>query len=135
MSLLYIDADALSDESITNTDSGDADSIEGDYSPDIKGWRDILDHVLVEWARDHSALDDTDFDSPSDQVIAAACQFAQNFRDNGLPSPTRVVPDGDGGICFEWCAGCLSVSLEISETLSVEMLQFRNNRLIDRQQM
>lgn len=132
MSPVDMAVEAFPSRSVSNTDSGNTDSIESDYSCNLEKWDNILDHVLVEWGRDPSSLGDEDFFPPSTQVVGLACELAQYFRDSESPAPSRVVPDGDGGIAFEWDSGELSLALEIDDELNVEGLTFQNHRLVDR---
>ena len=89
-----------------------------------RAWSRFIDGKLVEWGRDVAALEDEGFAPPSLDVINLACQIAMELRDEGAVPPTRVVPDGEGGVSFERVEGTLSVSLTIDAGLTVELLAF-----------
>lgn len=97
-----------------------------------EGWQRIIDEFLVEWGRDPAILDDDSIVSPSSAIINYACQWAMHLRDVGAPPPIRAVPDGDGGIAFERRNGDCFESLEIREDRGVELITFRNCRIVSR---
>jgi len=97
-----------------------------------RAWDGFIDRCLVEWGHDTSALEDEGFTPPGLGVIHFACEVAASFRDEGLPPPTRVVPDGEGGICFERVDGPISVSLNLHADKSAELLTFEDCRLCSR---
>ena len=95
-------------------------------------WNRFIDTCLIEWGRDTTALEDEDFVPPSREIIGLAYDVAMFFLNKGVVPPTRVVPDGEGGISFERTEGELSVSLNINADKSVELLTFDNCRLRER---
>ncbi len=100
-----------------------------------KGWDGFIDSPLVEWGRDTTALEDEDFVPPNPDVINLACKVAMSFRDEGIVAPTRVVPDGEGGISFERVEDKISESLNIYADKSIELLTFDDCRLRDRRRL
>ena len=96
------------------------------------GWDRFIYGTLVEWGRDVTALEDEDFVPPNPDVIKQACEVAFEFRDAGDVPPTRIVPDGEGGISFEWVEEDISQSLNIYADKSIELLTFDDCRLRDR---
>ena len=98
-------------------------------------WNKFIDGSLIEWGRDPTVLEDEGFIPPSLEVVRLACQVAVDFRDERLPAPTRVVPDGEGGICFERIEGSMSVSLRIYADRTGELLVFDDCRLSDRRRL
>jgi len=97
-----------------------------------QAWDEFIDRVLVEWGRNPDALEDDDFLAPGLEIIDMACQVAIAFRDEGFPPPTRVVPDGEGGVCFERDADQVFESLRIYSDETIELLRFQDCRLIGR---
>lgn len=97
-------------------------------------WEEIIDSKLIEWGKDPSALADPGegIVAPSLQSIKIASEVAQSARDAGWPPPTRVVPDGEGGIAFERQSGGVFESLEVTANGIVELLKFIDCRLVDR---
>ena len=88
----------------STTTAANADLARTYHEPDNierRGWDSMIDDCLLEWARDPTKLEDDDVVAPSARVIHRACRVALDLRDAGWAAPLRVVPDGEGGICFE----------------------------------
>ena len=100
-----------------------------------RGWDGFIDRCLVEWGRDPSALADEGLIPPSLKAINLACDIAMVFKDQGLAPPTRVVPDGEGGVSFERVDGNLFVSLNVYADQTVELLAFDDCRLCTRHRL
>ena len=100
-----------------------------------EAWDSVIDRYLVEWGRDASALEDEDFVPPGLEVVKLACEVAMEFRDEGLPPPIRVVPDGEGGLAFERVDGKVSESLNIYADQTIELLTFDDCRLSARHRL
>ncbi len=67
---------------------------------------------------------DEDLIPPNLDVIQLACDMALYLRNGCIVPPTSVVPDGEGGISFEWVEGKGSQSLNIYVDQSIELLIF-----------
>jgi len=100
-----------------------------------RGWDGFIDRCLVEWGRDPGALADEGFAPPNLKAIDLACAIALALKDEGLAPPTRIVPDGEGGLCFEHVDGDWFVSLNIYADLTVELLDFNDCRLLTRRRL
>ena len=97
-----------------------------------RAWNDIIDHYLIEWGRNPQALEDEDFDPPTPEVIARACDAAKQFGDEGMAAPLRVLPDGEGGLTFERSDGSFFESISIRPNCPAELLTFENCELAGR---
>jgi hypothetical protein len=64
-------------------------------------WQQLIDERLLEWGRDPSGLADDEFTPPSVEIVGVAHRWAKECQSSGFPAPTRIVPDGGGGIAFE----------------------------------
>jgi len=98
-------------------------------------WDRMIDSTLIEWVRGTAAMEDDGFVPPTPEVISRACEVAMALRDQGWVAPTRIVPDGEGGIAFEHIDGDSSVSLSIHADESVEILTFEDCRLSGRRHL
>jgi hypothetical protein len=99
-----------------------------------KAWNDVVDYKLIEWGRDPGLLDEDELIPPSSRAIDVAIRLARHLRDQGsAPPPTRVAPDGDGGIIFERWVNGSSESFEISDGGEVEYVLFHNGRVVIRE--
>lgn len=114
----------------------DAELAEGELAQrNREAWDGFIDADLVEWGRDPQALEDEDFDPPNTEVVKLACKVAMSLRDEGIVPPTRVVPDGEGGVSFERVDGKLSESLNIYADGTIELLTFDDCRLRTRDRL
>jgi len=98
-------------------------------------WNRFIYEKLVEWGRGTTAMEDDGFIPPTPEVIDKACEKAQEWRDSGFPPPTRVVPDGEGGISFKRDDGDISESLSIYTKKSGEFLRFEGCHLSERRRL
>jgi hypothetical protein len=62
----------------------------------------VIEGPLVQWERgDVEGPQEEGFEAPTPTSVIAGKRLAnQMYRENSLP-PTRVIPDGSGGISFE----------------------------------
>ncbi|MDY7009861.1 MAG: hypothetical protein SVV80_03825 [Planctomycetota bacterium] len=100
-----------------------------------QAWVKFIDANLVEWGKDPTALEDEDFIPPSLDVINLACNVAVKLRNEGHVPPTRVIPDGEGGISFEWVEEDISHSLNMYADQTAELLTFDDCRLRERRRL
>jgi hypothetical protein len=92
-------------------------------------WSALIDGQLASWAHHPAQLKDDDVLAPSVATIRKASLVAASLRDRGAPSPTRVVPTGDGGIALQFERGREFISIEIEPEGLVELLVFEEGRL------
>lgn len=95
-------------------------------------WEEIINTKLIEWGRNPDGLEDDDLIPPSKSVVQTAIQLAQGARDARSIPPDWIIPDGDGGIVFEWREASRAVKLELLDDGSAECLVFDHNRLLFR---
>jgi len=96
------------------------------------GWERIINLYLIEWGRNPARLEEPDLLAPSLETIKNAGHIAMCLRDLGWSPPTRVVPDGEGGIAFELVASNYYQSLVVSANGGVELDTFRDCRFVSR---
>lgn len=97
-----------------------------------RAWQNIIDEKLIEWGRDPKRLEEPELIEPSRAAIDRAIRIALRLRDEDAPPPTRVVPDGDGGIVLERWNDRLTVSIEIDREGRIEIVRCRDRQVIDR---
>ncbi len=97
-------------------------------------WQTVIDAKLIEWGRDPEQLADEDLIPPTRDSVKKAIRIAQVFRDDNVPPPLAVVPDGDGGIVLERWDDSLTVSIEINAQGATEFVECRQGRVTLREQ-
>ena len=97
-----------------------------------RGWESVIDRQLIEWGRGLDGLECDDIRPPSAVSIRAAIDIARFMRDEAESAPVRVVPNGEGGIVFEWAEGREFETVEIDEEGLVEICRFVDSRLVFR---
>lgn len=99
--------------------------------PDGGAWQNVVDQKLIEWGRQGGREDEDGVVWPSATTVGRARDLVGCLQDICRP-PDRVIPNGDGGVAFEWYRGLDSVSIGIEEDGTVEVLRFENCRLVER---
>ncbi len=105
----------------------------GESHQERLAWARIIDGQLIEWGGNPEQLEDDDIEAPSREVISVASSLALMMRNRAMPAPSRVAPDGEGGIVFEHREGPDFETFEIHEDGSIEYLAFHDSQLVDRQ--
>ena len=91
-----------------------------------------IDRDLSDWLHDPSAVVDFGAVPPSRNAIRRARLIATEWRAVGVPAPAMVVPDGNGGLSFEFHAGGVYRNLEVLPDLRVRFTIIRNGRIASR---
>jgi hypothetical protein len=124
---------------VTSAQTGATDYIERGLNARRKSheiaWRQLIDHPLIDWWKDPEQLNDDGMVAPSRERIEQAIDIAMGFCDSGDAAPVRVVPDGYGGIVFEFRAGLNAASLRISDSGDVEFVVFESDALVSRRKV
>lgn len=92
----------------------------------------MIDDFLIEWGKDLSRFKEEEIEVPSRSVIQSAVHLASKLSKEGVIPPSRVVLDGEGGIAFELYEGSRHTSLELHKDGTIELVQFRGDRLTSR---
>jgi len=87
---------------------------------------------LLAWYKDPSQLMDEDISPPTREIIYKAYHLALAMRDNRSPGPLRVVPDGEGGVVFEWQEGSVFETIGIEANGRMEFMSFEGSYLSTR---
>jgi hypothetical protein len=120
--------------------AGGAESRKQEGSPfahdarDEEAWQRLIDR-LIDWGERAGQTDEDDLLWPTTDAIRSAYDILRLFRENGVPPPDRVVPDGEGGIVFEQASAKRSQRLEFGADGSAEHLVFENLKLVSRERV
>jgi hypothetical protein len=87
---------------------------------------------LKRWLDDPGALEDDCVDAPSRETVQLACVLAAQARKQGMPPPTRVMPNGEAGVALEWVVGQSRNLWEIDDRQRLEMARFEGTRCASR---
>ncbi|MCR4315585.1 MAG: hypothetical protein NUW37_04455 [Planctomycetes bacterium] len=82
------------------------------------------------WIECPSKLDDEDFEAPSIRSLDKSLVLALAMRNNGLPPPSIVSPNGEGGVIFERSEKPFHTIIEIEADTSIEVMIFKNGKLL-----
>ena len=94
-------------------------------------WDELTD-PLIEWPL-RCDEDNDGLGWPSRSVLASAYSLACKMRNLGEPVPSNIVPNGDGGVVFEWRGGPTYIKVEIDKDGSGECLGFTHGTLVFRE--
>lgn len=92
-------------------------------------WDETVDR-LIGWWKSVADLEEDDLVPPARPVIESALRIAPRLCDVKTPPPLRIVPDGEGGIAFEWRHGNVFISMQLDEDNTVTLLRFEDSRLV-----
>jgi hypothetical protein len=97
-------------------------------------WRSVICEIAG-WLSNPTLIANEDGQSPSKWTIYQAWELAARLMETEPTFPDAVVPDGSGGITFEWRTGPMSRWIEVSATGLVEETIIRNGRLQSREKL
>jgi len=132
---------AISSHAVKGTEIPDDDaSASGSLQASLEnrnGWRNLVDRPLIEWGRNPEAFgsEEEGLEPPSIEIIQRAVQIASTLSETGVPSPLRVVMNGEGGIIFEWRDQKTFSTLEITKERHLELCRFDECRLVERERI
>lgn len=98
----------------------------------LDGWGKVILELRAQQVIIQESEGDEDFIPPSAQSLRSAISFARMMGQHGEVTPTRTVPNGDGGIVFEQSGQCGKVLVEFYEDGSGELLVLDENRVVSR---
>ena len=98
-------------------------------------WQRLIDEKLIEWGRHPEKFEDEDgYKAPTADNLVRATELVLYCRDQGVLPPLRMVPDGEGGIIFDWKSSSrpYHVVAQIHADGGMEMLLFHECKLLAR---
>ena len=101
----------------------------------FKGWQGIITY-LSNWWYGVPGMEEEGLTPPTKQVLAHAISIAKSLEKQPIEPPSRVVPNGEGGIIFEHYGYSgndrIYETIEIFDNLNVELSYYKNSRLISK---
>jgi hypothetical protein len=96
-------------------------------------WRrkcdEVVDRFLIPWANGQIDID-SDLIAPTAESVRVAAALAHRFRDAGEEPPAGAVPDGDGGIHFEYRVGRTSVQSDVPWDGDVSRVEYAEGHFV-----
>lgn len=103
--------------------------------PVMNTWKSIID-LLEKWYANPGLTDDETFDRPvSTETLVRVLRWANGESHKIGPIPHRVVPDGEGGVTFEFRGveaehGKRFTSINIGPAFAIDIDVFEDCRLV-----
>lgn len=97
-------------------------------------WKRVTD-ILRDWRGKQGLRDEDDIEWPGAAAIDLGQALAASLQTQGLRAPTRCVPNGEGGIVFEYQHERQLQTVEIESVGTVEICRFSDAKLTDRRQI
>lgn len=94
-------------------------------------WRRTFDK-LEAWFRDPSVTRDDDIEPPTREIIDLVAGVASHNQRCGAPAPTRMMPNGEGGIVLEWVKGDDVFTWEFESDGCLEVTHYSGGRRVSR---
>src|SRR5665213_993717 len=95
------------------------------------GWT-AADAELNDWTVDPDSVVDADAVAPSRTIIRRARTIIAKCQQLGLPAPSMVVPDGNGGISFEFHSASVYRNLEVLKDGRIRWTVIKNGQIESR---
>ena len=90
-------------------------------------------NLLESWLNNPNLAADEDVIPPSSWPVKAALAIAFDLMSKEeVRPPTAIVPDGEGGLAFQWRRGNSFMEIELGCDGTIEHRHFRDNRLVSR---
>jgi hypothetical protein len=100
-----------------------------------EAWRAVIDERLKAWQQSPEELDEDGLEPPSAEIFPLVEEVALVLKEQGVDPPLRIVPNGEGGVMFEWRHPPFFWSLDVEKDGSMALSVFRNSRLVSRHQL
>ncbi|MGA2616646.1 MAG: hypothetical protein ABSF26_03490 [Thermoguttaceae bacterium] len=101
-------------------------------------WNELTDETIIDRFAQlalHPPVGEDDFEWPARDVWSEAYRLACKMRDEGVPVPSNIVPNGEGGIVFEWRHGPFFDAVEFGKDRSLEFRRFKSAKLVLRDRL
>ena len=101
---------------------------------DQAGWQRVLE-LLSAWDGKQSLRDEDGIEWPAPAVVELARRLAISLQRQKFRPPTRLVPNGEGGIVFECQQERDLQTIEIEADGAIELCRFNDAKLTDRRRI
>lgn len=88
--------------------------------------------LLSDWSRKQVGRDEDGIDWPAPAILDVAINLARLLEGRGLSPPTRVVPNGEEGVVFEFQHERQLQTIEVDAEGCIELCRFEDAKLTDR---
>lgn len=95
-------------------------------------WREALE-AMLSWRSNPEQFEPDD--RPDISILDTAIDYAVDVRDLGVSPPSNIVPAGSGRVAFEWCAGEVTLIVELVGSGEAEVTRFLGNRVVEKQRL
>lgn len=124
------------EEIIGTSAAPDEELASGSQSNESTKWDSIIDDYLIEWGSNPGQIAVDDDTPPSSELIHRAIDIAKELKNQNFDAADRVVPNGDGGLTFEWFKenGFFFV-LELRKNNDIVVETYENGNLINEKRL
>jgi hypothetical protein len=84
---------------------------------------------LHRWLRTKSTWCGDGISPPTDELVRSAIELADRLRSAGYHPPTFILPDGDGGVVFEFRYDPSYTRIVLNPDRTIERLAFEHGML------
>ncbi len=92
-------------------------------------WQEIAQRIVA-WEYDPTIAGD--MKPPTADARDMAVQCCNFFADQEAPEPSRAIPNGDGGIIFEWESAVCYVSVEVDADGGWECIVYQDGKIVEK---
>lgn len=94
-----------------------------------------VETLLNDWCRKQPRQDEDGIEWPAPAIAEIATKVARSLKACELPPPTRLVPNAEGGVVFEFQHQHQLQTIEVESDGSIELCRFEGAKLVDRRRM
>ncbi|HET6883904.1 MAG TPA: hypothetical protein VFI31_27365 [Pirellulales bacterium] len=91
-----------------------------------------IEALLSKWSQKQPLRDEDGVEWPSPALVEVALNLARSLEGQALHPPSRVVPNGEGGVVFEFQREHQLQTMEVDADGSIELCRFEDSQLVDR---
>lgn len=113
----------------SRTHGASHDTLATSVTDDASLWDDACERLLA-WRSNPGQFNEED--EPSIEILDTAIDFVVDERTRGGPSPTIIIPSGDGKVAFEWHYRHSTMIIEFVGCGRAKYTKFADGRVIEK---